>query len=85
MHAGNDATTAAPPPLPSSPQGQFADQYHTGNTCTSADGSFYSFSGCVAVPFNLNTTVYVTADNTLLADPGKTFSQTCNEVRGGAA
>lgn len=40
------------------PKSQFANSYHTGNTCTSADGDFYSFSGCSANPNNLNSTVY---------------------------
>jgi hypothetical protein len=60
--------------------GQFAEQYHEGNTCTSADGIFYSFSGCSAEPDNLNSTVYVTASNTLYADPGSTFTQQCNQT-----
>jgi hypothetical protein len=55
--------------------GVFANQYHKGNTCTSADGAFYSFSKCSTT--NLDTTVYVTANNTLLADAGAAFSQDC--------
>ena len=54
-------------------------QYHIGNTCSSADGDFYSFRGCIVngTTNNLNTTVYVTANNTLLADAGATFVQSC--------
>ena len=60
--------------------GEFANSFHTGNTCTSADGSFYSFSGCSANPDNLNSTVYRTANNTLLADVGANFTQQCNQT-----
>jgi hypothetical protein len=60
--------------------GEFANSYHTGNTCTSSDGDFYSFSGCSSNPDNLATTVYVTANNTLLADAGQAFTQSCNQT-----
>ena len=53
------------------------------NTCTSADGAFYSFSNCK--PGNLNTTVYVTRGNQLLADAGTSFSQDCGQALDWAA
>ena len=40
---------------------------------------FYSFSGCSADPNTLNTTVYVTANNTLYADQGVVFTQGCKQ------
>jgi hypothetical protein len=56
--------------------GEFANSYHLNNVCTSADGKFYSNSGCTTT--NLATSVYVTANNTLLSDAGTPpFSQTC--------
>ncbi len=48
--------------------GQFAEQYHEGNFCATHDGAFYSFSHCTAS--DLATTVYVTRNNTLVADGG---------------
>jgi hypothetical protein len=45
------------------------------NVCSSADGAFYSFSDCKTD--NLNTTVYRTRNNTLYADAGSNFSQSC--------
>ena len=54
--------------------GEFAEQFHEGNTCATADGDFYSFSNCNAG--NLATTVYVTANNTLLSDTGN-FAPPC--------
>ena len=59
--------------------GERANSYHLGNTCTSADGKFYSFSGCTTT--NLATSVYVTQNNTLLSDAGTPpFSQTCGSA-----
>jgi len=55
--------------------GVFAEQFHEGNTCVTADGDFYSFSGCT--PDNLATTVYVTRNNTLLSDAGASFQGPC--------
>ena len=55
--------------------GVFAEQFHEGNTCVTADGDFYSFSGCT--PSNLATTVYVTRNNTLLSDAGASFQPPC--------
>lgn len=55
--------------------GVFANSYHLNNVCASADGQFYSFSDCKTN--NLNTTVYVTKNNTLYADAGSNFSQSC--------
>ena len=60
--------------------GEFANSYHGGNTCTSADGGFYSFSKCSADPNNLETTVYRTSNNTLFSDAGSNFSITCNQT-----
>lgn len=59
--------------------GVFALQYHESNVCTSADGRFYSFSDCNATssPPNLNTTCYHTRNNTLFADAGASFMQSC--------
>jgi hypothetical protein len=55
--------------------GVFAEQFHTGNTCSSADGDMYSFSSCN--PGNVNSTAYVTRSNTLLIDAGASFASTC--------
>ena len=55
--------------------GEFANSYHQGNTCVTVDGDFYSFSGCSTS--NLATTVYTTANNTLLSDPGASFQGPC--------
>ena len=57
--------------------GVFANQYHASNICATADGAFYSFSDCKTT--NLNTTVYRTRNNTLFADAGANFAQTCGE------
>lgn len=57
--------------------GEFSEQYHLGNTCANSDGDFYSFSGCQLNENNLNTTVYRTGNNTLLADSGTTFDTVC--------
>ncbi len=63
--------------------GVFATQYHRDNVCASSDGGFYSFSRCNAT--NLATTVYVTANNTLLADAGAPpFSALCGAADFGA-
>lgn len=62
-------------PLPPHTHAPVAD--HENNICTSADGRFYSFSGCNATSNNLNTTVYHTQNNTLFADAGATFEQEC--------
>lgn len=56
--------------------GVFANQYHEDNTCTSADGDFYTFSGCSLGP-SINTTVYHTARNSLYTDTGSSFAQKC--------
>jgi hypothetical protein len=57
--------------------GQFAVQFHEGNVCATADGDFYSFSGCTQA--NLASSVYVTSGNTLLADATSPtpFASTC--------
>ena len=55
--------------------GKFAKQYHRNNVCTTADGHFYSFSNCNGA--NVNTSVYVTRNNTLLSDRPAVFNQGC--------
>ena len=80
LYPGIDGRSAGNRRCQTDDNGEFAEQYHEGNTCTSADGIFYTFAGCSADPDNLNTTVYVTAGNTLYADPGATFTQTCNQT-----
>ncbi len=55
--------------------GVFANQYFQNNYCATNDGDFYSFSKCTTT--NLATTVYVTRNNTLVADAGASFSQNC--------
>lgn len=52
------------------------------NTCVNNGGKYYSgaFSKCSADPNNLNATVYGTSYNSLLADGGGNFTQTCNQT-----
>lgn len=59
--------------------GQFALQYHEGNTCAVSDGDFYSFANCKP-DGSLNQTVYYTANNTLLADEGTQFALSCSQT-----
>lgn len=66
-----------PPPADN---GEFAEQFHENNVCTAADGQFYSFSNCNVNPNNLNSTCYHTDGNTLYADTGSTFSQSCGQT-----
>jgi len=56
--------------------GVFGDQFHESNVCSSSDGTYYSIPSCT--PATVNTTVYMTRNNTLLADAGVVFSQGCH-------
>ena len=55
--------------------GVFAEQYHRNNVCATADGNFYSWNNCKGS--NVNSTVYVTRNNTLLSDAPAKFSEAC--------
>jgi hypothetical protein len=79
LYPGTDGRSQGNRRCQTDDNGQFANQFHVGNTCTSADGAFYSFSGCQLNPGNLNTTVYRTGNNTLLADEGTAFNTVCGQ------
>ena len=77
LYPGMDGRSSGNRRCQTDDNGEFANSYHLGNTCTSADGDFYSFSGCTST--NLATSVYVTANNTLLSDAGSPpFVQDCS-------
>ena len=76
LYPGMDGRSSGNRRCQTDDNGEFANQFHLGNTCTSADGQFYSFSGCTST--NLASSVYVTANNTLLSDANSPpFAQNC--------
>lgn len=76
LYPGMDGRSSGNRRCQTDDNGEFANSYHLANTCTSADGAFYSFSGCTST--NLATSVYITANNTLLSDAGSPpFAQDC--------
>jgi hypothetical protein len=80
LYPGVDGRSAGNRRCQTDDNGQFAEQRHYGNTCTSADGDFYSFSNCQLNEANLNQTVYLTANNTLYSDAGSSFSTVCGQA-----
>ena len=46
LYPGTDGRSQGDRRCQTDDNGQFADQFHEGNLCTSADGKFYTFSGC---------------------------------------
>ncbi len=68
LYPGHSGRSAGNRKCQTDDNGQFAEQYHENNVCATSDGAYYSFSGCNTS--NLATTVYITRNNTLLADSG---------------
>lgn len=77
-YPGTDGRSAGNRRCQTDDNGQFADSYHTNNTCITADGDMYSWSNCKP-DSTLNSTVFVTYGNTLLADPGSNVTINCGQ------